>query len=187
MSSFIKPEKGGTALQLLLILAVVLTGASFLYWSWHSGARKNTGEPSFPGSPESMEAAPFTLSDIRGEKFSSSRLKGKPVVLNFFTTWCPSCKEEIPGFMEVYNKYKESDFELVGISVGDPPEALSAYIDANKIKYKILMGSIDTVRAYGGFNAVPMTFFIGKDWKIKNIMAGYISMEVFEREVRKLL
>ena len=202
MNLFIKHEKGSGGLKLLLILAVVLTGAVFLYWSWHSGEGGDVGGDiggdvggnaggdagsSMSDSPGSQDAAPFALYDVTGRKFSSSRLKGKPVVINFFTTWCPSCRAETPGFVEVYEQYKKNDFELIGVSIGETQETLSAFMASQKIKYTILIGDIETVRAYGGFHTVPTTFFIGKDWKIKNIINGYISRDDFEREVRELL
>ena len=190
MNLFIKHEKGSGGLRLLLILAMVLAASVFLYWSWHSSSGRDVddgAEPTVADSPESVDAAPFTLYDVAGRKFSSSQLKGKPVVINFFTTWCPSCTAETPGFVEVYEQYKGDGFELVGVSIGETPEALSAFMAAHKIRYKVLIGDMETVRAYGGFHTVPTTFFIGKDWKIKKISNSYISRDDFERQVRELL
>jgi thiol-disulfide isomerase/thioredoxin len=112
---------------------------------------------------------------------------GKPTVINFFATWCPPCREEIPGFVEVYDKYRGSGFEIVGISFDtDTKGDLPAFMMENRIGYRILMGDMATARAYG-VNPLPTTFFVGKDGRIMNVHVGYIDKETFEREVRKLL
>ena len=187
-----KSEGGSGALPLILVLIVVLSGASFLYWSWHSGAERDAArEPGAPslGEPQGPgDAPPFSLKDVNGNAYSSSRFAGKPTVINFFTTWCPSCKDEIPGFVEVYDRHKGKGFELIGISLDtDTRRALPDFLSRNRIGYTVLLGDVDTVRAYGGFSTVPTTFFVGKDGKIKNVIVGQIGREVFDREVRKLL
>ena len=180
MNPFMKHEKGSGALPALFIVTILITVASCIYWSCHSSGTSSAK------SLKSMDAPFFTLKDIQGEEFSSSQLMGKPAVLNFFATWCPSCREEIPGFVDVYEKYR-SGFELIGIALDSDPQVLPPFIARQKIQYKILVGNLDVVRLYGGFQTIPTTFFIGKDGKIKNVLIGYISNEVFEREVLKLL
>lgn len=176
------PENGTGTLPMVLVLVVVAAAALFLYWSWHSGA----SAPPLPAEPK--EAPPFSLKDVNGNVFSSTRFAGKPTVINFFTTWCPTCRDEIPGFVEVFNRHRDKGFELIGISLDtDTREALPAFLAGNRIGYTVLLGDIDTVRAYGGFSTVPTTFFVGKDGKVKNVIVGYIGREDFEREVRKLL
>jgi len=182
-----KHERGSSAFRMLLIIFVILFGGIFLYHSLPFGKGKSTSKARLSGSLKSKYAPPFVLKTIHGEEFQSSRLMGKPVVLNFFTTWCPACREEIPGFINVYEKYKESGLELIGIAIEADAKTLSDFIATHKINYRILMGNMETVRAHGSFRSVPTTFFIGKDGKIKEIKAGYINKEVFEKEVQKLL
>lgn len=175
-------ENGAGALPLILVLVVVAAAALFLYWSWHSGA----SAPPIPAGPK--EAPAFTLKDVNGNVYSSSRFAGKPTVINFFTTWCPTCRDEIPGFIEVYNRHRDKGFELIGISLDtDTLEALPGFLAANRVEYTVLLGDIGTVRAYGGFSTVPTTFFVGKDGTIRNVVVGFIGREDFDREVRKLL
>lgn len=187
----LRSKSGIGSVALLVILVVALATALFLYRNWQSGLEQRTlGAANAPaGPPGGTRTAPaFALKDINGNLYSSSRFAGKPTVINFFATWCPPCREEIPGFVEVYNKHKEKGFELIGISIdSDTREDLVGFLMSNRIEYKVLLGDLATARAYGGVRSIPTTFFVGKDGKIKNVHVGYLSKEDFDREVQKLL
>jgi peroxiredoxin len=178
-------------LPLLLagILAMAFIAVLLGYRGWQP-ASQNTREGPAPmaGWEAGTMAPPFSLPDISGNSISSTRFAGKPIVINFFATWCPPCREEVPGFVEVYNKYRGSGFELVGISLDLETRAnLPAFLVQNRIEYRILMGDVATARAYGGVRSIPTTFFVGKDGRIRNVVVGYLDKDTFEREVRKLL
>ena len=182
-----KHEKGSNTLRMMLILIVIFAGAIFIYRTVQPGRNAGTSGARLSSSMASKYAPSFTLRTVRGGEFQSYQLIGKPFVLNFFTTWCPSCREEIPGFIDVYEKYNKSGFELIGIALDANTESLPGFIDTYKISYRILIGNMDMVRAYGNFRSVPTTFFIRKDGNINNVIPGYINRDVFEMEVQKLL
>jgi peroxiredoxin len=193
MRRFFSSRKGIGALPLVLILIAVFAGAFFLYRSWQGGAgsKKETAGTATtppPGKAAPTTAPPFSLKDINGNVYSSGRFAGKPTVINFFATYCPPCREEIPGFVEVYNRHKGKGFELIGISFDkDTQGELPAFIRRNRIEYPILFGDVVTARAYGGVYNLPTTFFVGKDGQIKNVHVGYMDRDTFDREVQKLL
>ncbi len=174
---------------LFTVLALILAGAVVYYLAtpgFRSGAADRSPVVRTPtaGSP----APEFSLLDISGNRVSSSRFLGKPVVINFFATWCPPCREEVPGFVEVHRKYRDRGLELVGISLDtDTRENLPRFIASNRIEYRILFGDLSTARAYGGVTSLPTTFFIGKDGIIRNVHVGYLDRDLFDQEVRKLL
>ncbi|MGZ8460922.1 MAG: redoxin domain-containing protein [Candidatus Deferrimicrobiaceae bacterium] len=186
-------RKGIGAIPLIVALVVVLAGAFLLYRSWQSGLEaKNAAPGSAAGTasgPSGLRTAPsFSLPDTNGNVYSSAKLTGKPVVINFFATWCPPCKAEIPGFVEVYDRHRPEGFELIGISLDtDTRKNLPGFLMSNKIGYTILFGDLATARAYGGVSSIPTTFFIGKDGEIKNVHVGYMDKDAFDKEVRKLL
>jgi peroxiredoxin len=182
-------RKGIGAVPLILALVVVLAGAFLLYRNWPPGPEGMKAAPGTAGGPPgSRTAPPFSLPDTNGNIYSSAQLAGKPAVINFFATWCPPCKAEIPGFVEVYNKHRSEGFELVGISLDtDTRENLPGFLMSNKVGYRILFGDLATARAYGGVSSIPTTFFVGKDGEIKNVHIGYMDRDAFDKEVRKLL
>ena len=182
-------RKGIGAVPLILALVVVLAGAFLLYRNRQPGPEAGKAGPGTAALPSgSRTAPPFSLQDTNGNIYSSAQLAGKPAVINFFATWCPPCKAEIPGFVEVYNKHRSEGFELVGISLDtDTRENLPGFLMSNKIGYRILFGDLATARAYGGVSSIPTTFFVGKDGEIKNVHVGYMDKDAFDKEVRKLL
>jgi len=186
-------RKGIGAVPLILALVVVFAGAFLLYRNWQSGLEMKKEAPGTAagtamGPSGFRTAPPFALKDTNGNIYSSAQLAGKPAVINFFATWCPPCREEIPGFVEVYNKHKEKGFELIGISLDtDTRENMPGFLMNNRIGYRILFGDLTTARAYGGVSSLPTTFFVGKDGEIKNVHVGYIGKDAFDKEVMKLL
>jgi peroxiredoxin len=182
-------RNGIGTVPLILTLVVVLAGILLLYRNWQQEREiTKTGTGTTTWTAGSRSAPAFSLKDTNGNIYSSAQLAGKPAAINFFATWCPPCREEIPGFVEVYNKHKEKGFELIGISLDtDTRENLPGFLMNNKIGYKILFGDLATARAYGGVSALPTTFFVGKDGEIKNVHVGYMDKDAFDKEVKKLL
>jgi len=189
MKRFALSLKGIGVVPLILVLAVVLAGVLLIYRNWQQEREVTKVEPGTAAGPSGSRTAPaFSLKDTNGNIFSSAQLAGKPAVINFFATYCPPCREEIPGFVEVYNKHKEKGFELIGISLDtDTRGNLPGFLMNNNIGYRILYGDLATARAYGGVSAIPTTFFVGKDGEIKNVHIGYIDKDAFDKEVMKLL
>ena len=193
MNRFHASRGGIGALSLVLVLIVVFAGAFLLYRNWQAGMdskKAATEAPSTlaPGTAGARTAPPFSLKDTNGNVYSSTQFSGKPTVINFFATWCPPCRNEIPGFVEVYNRHKEKGLELIGISLDtDTRGELPGFITSHGIAYRILFGDLSTARAYGGVKSIPTTFFVGKDGEIKNVHIGYIDKDAFDQEVRKLL
>jgi peroxiredoxin len=178
-----------TPLILGIVAAAALAAGIAWYSSHRTGSpRRDGGQAAAPEPAGRRTVPPFTLADINGNMVDSSRFAGKPTVVNFFATWCPPCREEIPGFVAVYDKYKDRGLEIVGISLDtDTRGNLPGFIMNNRIGYRILLGNPATVRAFGGGSAIPATFFIGRDGEIRYVHVGYMDRDAFDREVRKLL
>ncbi len=130
----------------------------------------------------------FTMKDLDGKSVSLSSYKGKVVLLNFWATWCGPCKAEIPGFVEIQDKYKDQ-LVIVGFSVDDTAEKAREYANQYKMNYPILLGEgrEDVQDAYGPIWGIPASFIISKDGKVCRKHLGIAPKAVFEKEVVALM
>jgi thiol-disulfide isomerase/thioredoxin len=132
-----------------------------------------------------FEPAPdFSLTTLEGETLVLSDLEGQVVLLDFWATWCPPCREEIPGFIALQEKYGDRGLIIVGVSVDkDGRETVAAFVEDNKINYPIAMSDGKVEEAYGPITGIPTTFLIEQGGRIVGKYVGYHDREVFEREI----
>ena len=135
----------------------------------------------------SKEAVDFTLNDLSGKQVSLQDYEGKVVVLNFWATWCSPCRREMPGLEKLYQKYKDKDFQLLGIVVVSSEKDISDQVKSIGVSYPILLGDKKLISDYGSFNMIPNSFIIGRDGKILKQLSGSRTYTVFEKEVKKAL
>ena len=139
----------------------------------------------FASNPQ--PAPPFLLQDLDGNVVSTAQWQGKVVILNFWATWCPPCREEIPILIELAKKYKDS-LLIVGVSVDDgSPDEVREFAKAFHMNYPVVMWSHELVSEYGGVPALPTTFLINKDARIVQKHEGLYPPEVYDTEVRALM
>ena len=130
----------------------------------------------------------FKLQAHDGKVIELAKLKGKVVVLNFWATWCGPCRREIPGFMEVYNQYKDKGVVIVGVSLDQEGwEVVRPYIDRAKITYPIVVGDGELAEAYQLPNAIPATYIVDKKGNITKSHVGYMSKSDLEGAVKSVL
>lgn len=133
------------------------------------------------------ETAPdFKLADINGKNMSLSEFKGKVIILDFFASWCPPCKMEIPDFIQLQTAYREKGFSVVGVALVDKNEAKD-FAEKMGINYPILVDDNSASTIYGPIRSIPTTFVIDKEFTIRRIYIGYRSKDVFEKDVQELL
>lgn len=131
------------------------------------------------------KAPDFNLKDIQGNQITLSGLKGKVVVLNFWATWCPPCKMEIPELVKTYEKYKDKGFVIIGVVVSSKIDNVKELIKKYKITYTIALSDNNIEKAYGGINAVPTTFIIDREG---NLVPGGKKIGMFvEGELEKIV
>jgi thiol-disulfide isomerase/thioredoxin len=132
----------------------------------------------------------FKLKDLEGKEVSLASFKdpNKVVLLNFWATWCGPCKAEIPGFVELQEKYKDQ-LTIIGYSVDDTAELAKKYADQYKMNYPILLGEgrEDVQDAYGPIWGIPASFIISKDGRVCRKHMGIAPKAVFEKEVVALM
>jgi len=130
----------------------------------------------------------FTFKDIHGKPFALSDYTGKVVLLDFWATWCPPCRKEIPGLIELYDSYRSRGFIVIGVSMDDSTSDIKKFAKRYKMNYPILLGAgrNDLEPAFGQL-PLPTAFVIGRDGRICANHDGLTPKEQFEREIVPLL
>lgn len=123
-------------------------------------------------SSRSDAAISFAARSVNSGNFSLDDHKGKPVVVNFWATWCPPCVKEIPHFIDAQKKYGDK-VQFVGISLDDSPQPVGPFIKKHKLNYPIVMSSREVSGQFGSITSIPTTFILDKDHKIVDVAVGY--------------
>src|SRR5262245_44117008 len=121
-----------------------------------------------PDKPSGNASLDFTLKDMNGRDVRLADFKGKPLIVNFWATWCGPCLLETPTLVELSARYKDRGVNIIGISYDDKPEEIREFAAAQKIPYPLLVGRDreDVFSAFGLGAGLPMTVFINPDGTI---------------------
>jgi peroxiredoxin len=150
-------------------------------------------------NPLAGKAAPnFTLKDTSGKKVSLSSYRGKAIIIDFWATWCAPCKVEIPWLEKLHDQYAAQGLEILGVSeddldVDDKAKLLKEEQDiadsATKlhINYPVLIDDSHVDKPYGGIDALPTTFFVGRDGKVVAATVGLADRDEIEADIKKAL
>ena len=163
---------------------------AFLALAGYSPGAESTGiQKDIPKEKKGCGNAPdFTLPRLGGGEFTLSILKGKVIILDFWATWCPPCRKEIPDFISLYKKYKDKGLEIVGVALDrDKETSVGPFAKKMGINYTIVFGDQEVTKKYKGIRYIPTTFIIDKDGNIAKKHIGFVEKKVFEEEVRELL
>jgi peroxiredoxin len=169
-----------------MMLAAVVVVAGYLVFGRGESQASNAIRPSLPASAMAGMAPSFTLTNLDGKAVSLADFRGKVVVLDFWATWCPPCKREIPDFVDLQKTYGSRGVQIIGIAL-DEPEKVRAFARQNGMKYPVLLGSDEIALRYGGIEGIPTTFILDKSGKIVNRFEGFRPRQVFETAITQLL
>ena len=170
-----------------ILLVIILAGGVFLYNKISNVEVKFDNRDKIQSKKPMPEAVVYTEND---EELNLSSLKGKPMVINFWTTWCGYCKDEMPTFEKVYNEYKDK-VEFILIDVLDNSEETKE----NGIKYRndmnltmpIYFDRGHTVIAKFGAPGFPTTYFIDKEGNINKVRASALTEAILVQSIEAII
>jgi thiol-disulfide isomerase/thioredoxin len=137
---------------------------------------------------EHLLAPTFSLVDLTGKKIDLAGYSGKVVLLNFWATWCPPCRTQIPKLIELQDEYGRRGFQVLGIVVNDTKDAVNEFFKMIRPNYPVAMVTMDMRRNYGGLSALPASWLIGRDGRVYAKVAGApADLTEFDRIIKRLL
>jgi len=135
------------------------------------------------------ELPEFSLpSAVNGKKVSSGDFKGKTLLITFFATWCPPCRQEIPALIELQKTFASSGFSVVGMSMDEKgPAVVRRLIEKEGINYPVLMADAGVARDFGGVFSVPTSFLVNREGRVVRKYPGYVPHAMLEKDIREIL
>lgn len=135
------------------------------------------------------KAPQFALpSAIDGSLIDMKSYSGKVVLINFFTTWCPPCRQEIPTLNQLQEKYDAKGFSVIGISLDESSSKIVVkFIKKMKVNYPVAMADDKTTRDFGGVIGIPTSFLIDQKGNIAKRYDGYVTHDLLEKDIGSLL
>lgn len=181
-------------------IVALLTIGAFMVFSFtgniNAESTSKSGEPtvltinSVRTSTQSGSAVDFTFTHNGKETSFAEFTKGKVVFLNFWGTWCPPCRKEIPDIIEIQKELQDKNFVVIGIAMErdrDPLSKVQSFSKTQGINYINFISTNELISAYGGVSAVPTTMIIDKNGKIAEKIVGMRTKAQFLASVNKVL
>ncbi len=150
-----------------------------------------------PGPPPSGELAPapeigrlapdFTLVDLEGNQVSLSDFRGKTVFVNFWATWCPPCRAEMPEIEAVYQKYKDKDVVVIGIDILEPEDVVRQFVEQGGYSWTFVFDTSGEVAANYRIAAIPTSLFIDREGIIQAVNIGAMTKRAIESKLAEAM
>lgn len=175
----------------ILGFAIVVIAAMLFVGS--NVARKRQAEAArtgalVPGQVAGKVAPDFTVKTLDGKTLKLSELRGHAVVLNFWATWCPPCKMELPWFVDLQKKYGPQGLQIVGISEDEGgKDKVAAFVKEMGVNYPIAMDDVNVSEKYGDVEDLPTTFYIDRNGKIVEFAMGLVDRSEIEDKMKAAL
>ncbi len=155
---------GGTASLLVIFVIIILSGGS-----------------------QSDQPEEETITLLDGETVNLADYRGQVVLLNFWATWCPPCRAEMPTLDDYYREYQDNGFVLLAINAGETPAAARTFIDANGFTFPVGLDRDNSLSIHFGATGLPLTLVLDPDGVVQYRHSGMITREVLDEQVTPLL
>ena len=140
------------------------------------------------GAPGNRNAAPdFTVTDVGGNRVSTADLSGKPVILNFWATWCPPCRSELPAFDKLYRQYgNEVSFMMIDLTDGyrETVEGVKKFMSENGYTFPVYYDTEGSAAEAYNVSSIPFTVAVGRNGNIVGTHLGAMSEAALEKLIK---
>ncbi len=139
--------------------------------------------------PEIGKMAPdFTLNGLDGQEVSLSDLRGRPVLLNFWASWCGPCRLEMPFLQEIYEKWAGTGLVLLAVNLQEDPDEVREFVGGAGFSFPVLLTTGNEIPLAYNIRGIPATFFIDADGVIRDIKVGaFFGVEDIESRLVKIM
>lgn len=129
-----------------------------------------------------------TVRTLEGKRLRLGDLRGRVVLVNFWATWCPPCRLEMPGFQDVYEEYRDRGFTVLGLTTESAPRSeIRSFLDEHGVTYPVARASAEEERAFGGITALPTSFLVDRRGRIRHTVRGFFAEAALRRAVGRLV
>jgi len=171
-----------------LLAGVLLLAAVVGYRLGDLGKQAETLEPEPSGSAESVFA--LALTDVQAQPQNLAQWRGKVLVVNYWATWCPPCRDEMPGFSRLQQQYRDNGVQFVGISNDDAPKIID-FLKETPISYPLLIGDLNAMRSSANLGntrqALPFTAVFDRQGALAMTKLGRLTESELEPELKRLI
>lgn len=169
---------------LLGLMVVVLVGCSR-----ESASPPPPKKAVIPAGEIGSRLPAFIVQDLQGHKISSADLHGKVVIIDFWATWCQPCKQEMPGYQKLLDRYDSQGFVVVGFKFDTMMDTEDPLRFAKKIgvRYPLAVATDDLKQKFGGIEGLPTTMLFDRDGILRQKVIGFEYTPVIEKDVKPLL
>lgn len=179
---------GGGLLLGLALGALVFFGLPFTQGATATPAATSGGNNSNLPAPIVGSPAPdFTLKNIQGQEIKLSALKGQPVLINFWATWCGPCAVEMPAIDAAYRKYRDQGFVVLAVDDDEPLADVVVFFKSYNLSFEALLDPGSRVNVVYRVGAFPSSFFVGRNGRILSMQIGTMNEKQLETHLEKIL
>ena len=166
---------------------ILVFAALWIWWSAVPSGATTAGK--IPAPMEGFLAPDFELTTLNGEMVSLSDLRGKVVLVNFWASWCPPCRSEMPAMERIYTEYGPNEFVILAVnnSRQDRPAEAERFVAEKNLTFPILLDTDGQVSALYQVHSLPTSFFIDREGIVSEIVIGGMSEALLRTRVENLL
>lgn len=176
-------------IKLLWVLIWLISAGAGSAWIVYSreSLPQQLDTSGLPAGPLSGYLAPdFTLTNLQGEEVSLSQLRGQPIILNFWATWCGPCRIEMPDLQNIWRQYNGAAL-VIGVNNSEPADRVTPFILEMGVTYPILLDDGAATASLYQVAALPSTFFIDSQGVVQDRIIGIVNEAVLQDRLEKLL